>query len=93
MYRSYPIGTQIKDESGNYIYAKETTPNRWRPIYIGQTSSLMDRLVDHEKETCAKRHGATHIHAHTSSSSEQVRKREESDLILNYSPACNEKIG
>ncbi len=90
-YWIYPIGASFKDEPGNYIYAKETSPNRWRAIYIGQTSSLKDRLADHEKEACAKRNGATHIHAHTSSNSEDVRRSEEEDLIKKWDPPCNKQ--
>jgi len=91
-YWIYPIGTSFKDVPGNYIYAKETEPGKWRPVYIGQTSSLKDRLADHEKEACAKRNGATHVHTHTSSDSETVRKVEETDLVLMWKPVCNEQI-
>ena len=84
-----PIGTAFKDEPGNYIYAKETSPDHWAPVYIGQTSSLEDRLADHEKEECAARHGATHIHAHTKSAGKAARLAEESDLIENWNPVCN----
>lgn len=59
-YWIHKIGTSFKDEQVNYIYAKETEPGRWRPMYVGQTSSLADRLADHEKEACAKPNGATH---------------------------------
>jgi hypothetical protein len=85
----HPLGTSFKGEPGNYIYAKETEPRRWRPVYIGQASSLKDRLADHEKEGCAKRNGATHVHAHTSSSTEATRTAEETDLIEKWSPVCN----
>lgn len=88
-YWIYPIGARFKDEPGNYIYAKQVQPGRWRPVYIGQTSSLQDRLADHEKEACAKRNGATHVHAHTSSGDEAKRRSEEEDLIAKWSPACN----
>jgi hypothetical protein len=91
-YWIHPIGTEFKDAPGNYIYAKETEPRKWRPVYIGQTSSLRDRLADHEKESCAKRNGAMHIHAHTSSNSEDTRRSEESDLISKWNPACNEQL-
>ena len=91
-YLIYPIGTSFKDIPGNYIFAKETSPTKWWPVYIGQTSSLQNRLADHEKEACAKRNGATHVHVHASSSSEAERKAEESDLIANYKPACNEQM-
>ncbi|MBI3162526.1 MAG: GIY-YIG nuclease family protein [Chloroflexi bacterium] len=91
-YWIYPIDTLFMDIPGNYVFAKETSPKRWRPIYIGQTSNLQNRLSNHEKEACAKRHGATHIHAHTSSYLESTRKAEESDLIAQYMPECNERI-
>jgi len=90
-YQVFEMGTNFKDIPGNYIYAKKTNTGTWKALYIGQTSSLGNRLGDHEKEGCAKRNGATHIHAHSSPSSEQTRKIEEVDLIKNYSPACNEQ--
>lgn len=91
-YWIYPIGTSFKEEPGNYIFAKETKPGYWLPCYIGQTEDLDDRLGDHEKEACAKRHGATHIHTHLTSGGETVRKAEEKDLILRWNPPCNEQL-
>ncbi|HXG28617.1 MAG TPA: hypothetical protein VNJ47_07205 [Nevskiales bacterium] len=93
-YWIHGFNTAWKEASGNYIYAKETSPGsgRWVPIYIGQTKNLADRLADHEKEACARRNGATHIHAHVSSSDEAARKREEADLIAKWKPVCNEQL-
>jgi len=91
-YWIHPIGASFKDAPGNYIYAKESSPGRWSPLYIGETSSLKDRLADHEREECATRNGATHVQAHTSSESESVRKVEESDLIVRWEPVCNEQV-
>ena len=87
-YWIYQIGENFKDKPGNYIYAKETNPQSWRPVYIGQTSSLSERLADHEKEACATRNGATHIHAHTSGEL-RLRRAEEDDLIEKWDPVCN----
>ena len=89
-YWIHPIGADFKDEPGNYIYAKETKPQHWRPVYIGQTSSLADRLADHEKEACATRNGATHIRAHTTSGGQLRRRAEEDDLIEKWKPVCND---
>jgi hypothetical protein len=91
-YWIHSIGTTFKEVSGNYIYAKETRPGYWTPCYIGQTKNLNDRLSDHKKEVCAKRHGATHIHAHTNAQGEAVRLAEEKDLIINHQPPCNEQL-
>ena len=90
-----PFYTYFKETPGNYIYAKETPPgsNRWEAIYIGQSENLSQRLADHEKEAEAIRLGATHIHAHTSSPDEDVRRAEESDLIAGLRPPCNERPG
>ena len=89
-YWIHPLGTTFKALPGNYIFAKETSPDHWLPVYIGQTESLRDRLGGHEKEACAKRNGATHIHAHLNSS-KQARLAEEKDLILKWKPPCNDQ--
>src|SRR5713101_7429409 len=49
-YWIYPLGTSFKEKPGNYIFAKEVQPGRWRPIYVGQTENLGARLPAHEKE-------------------------------------------
>ena len=82
------IGGGFKDEPGNYIYAKDT-PTGWFPLYIGETSSLKDRLADHEKEPCAKQNGATHVHSHTEHGGEAIRRIEEEDLVEKWHPVCN----
>jgi len=90
-YWIYEIGNKFKEEAGNYIFAKETKPGYWKPVYIGQTVNLDERLENHEKETCAKRNGATHIHAHLNSKKED-RLSEEKDLIQKWQPTCNEQL-
>lgn len=87
-YQVYPLGTRFKKEVGNYIYCREVAAGRWAPQYIGQTTCLDERLGDHEKEACARRNGATHIHAHLNPV--QIdRFAEEEDLIRAYRPPCN----
>ena len=54
-YWIYKIGTQFKDEPGNYVFAKETSPKRWSPVYIGETDSLARRIPNHEKLPCITR--------------------------------------
>jgi len=91
-YYIYPLGTRFATEPGNYIFAKEFRPGHWLPCYIGQTENLGERLVDHEKEPCARMHGATHIHAHVNRVSAS-RSAEETDLIRKWRPPCNERAG
>ena len=83
------IDGAFKDEPGNYIFAKETSAGRWAAIYIGETDCLKTRLPNHEKLPCVRRYEGTHIHVHTNSSDESVRRAEESDLIENNDPPCN----
>ena len=91
-YWIYLIGTSFKEEPGNYIFAKETSTGRWTPCYIGQTENLNQRLGDHEKEACAERHGATHIHVRLNNGGKAARCAEEADLIKKWKPPCNEQL-
>lgn len=87
-YSIYPIGTRFKEEGGNYIFCKKNAAGKWESQYIGQAKNLNERLGSHEKEACAKRRGATHIHAHLEAN-ESTRLAEEKDLIHNFKPSCN----
>ena len=91
-YWVYPLGTRFDRVPGNYLFAREATPQRWLPCYIGQTENLQDRLGDHEKEACARHHGATHLHAHQNLGGEEARKMEEEDLIQQWQPPCNRQL-
>ena len=88
-YWIHKIGTSFVNKPGNYIYAKETSPRKWKPVYIGETGSLAERLANHEREECALNNGATHIHGHTSTTGRHIRLVEEADLIEKWKPACN----
>ena len=84
----YSIDATFADKPGNYIYAKDTQAG-WVSVYIGETSSLKDRLANHEKEPCAKKNGATSVHAHTEHGGEAIRRLEEEDLVEKWHPVCN----
>lgn len=88
-YWIYSLGTTFNQQPGNYVFAKEVSAGNWSPVYIGQTESLGIRLANHEKESCAKRNGATHIHVHASKGGDAMRREEESDLIAKWNPPCN----
>lgn len=92
VYWIYPIGTSFKELPGNYVFARESRPGYWVPVYMGQTENLNQRLENHEKEACARRNGATHIHAHTNSAGEASRRAEERDLVTRWKPVCNEQL-
>jgi hypothetical protein len=89
-YWIYSIDTEFDAVPANYIYAKESKPHHWRPVYIGETRDLSDRTLDsHHKEKCIEDNGATHIHVHKSSDDEDIRRDEESDLVAKWAPICN----
>ena len=90
-YWIYPIGTSFKPEPGNYIYAKYGGSLGWVAAYVGQTGNLRERLSNHPEEPCARRHGATHIHARVNSGGEMARRNEESDVIIRHLPPCNQR--
>ena len=93
-YNVYDPGPAWNDVPGNYIFAKRISTKDgliWTAIYIGETKSFKERLGHHhEKWACAQRHGMTHVHAHTGSTSQEVRRREEADLLATGKPPCND---
>lgn len=87
-YWIYRLGTTFESASGNYIFAKETNPGAFRPIYVGQTADLSERFDEHHKMLCIKQNGATHIHVHKTAA-ERSRLAEEADLLDKWHPVCN----
>lgn len=90
-YEAYEVGEHSWLEvPGNYIFARiNAASGRWSALYIGETSNLKDRITNHDKWDCARSHGVTHIHAHTTGLSQQKRQSEEQDLIALHTPPCN----
>lgn len=92
-YKVFDLETPWNDVPGNYIFAK-FTGSSWKPLYIGETTSLKVRLTtNHHQWPCAQSHGVTHIHAHTSSKSLTSRRNEEMNLIRQHNPPCNRFTG
>ncbi len=94
LYSAYSVGDHNIERSfenvpGNYIFAKKTVLGDFSPIYIGQSGNISERLDDHHKNSCIRRRGATHIFLHRNDD-ENARLAEESDLLGNSDPPCNE---
>lgn len=77
-----------KQAPGVYIFAGLDSGGVWRPLYVGQTNSLADRLANHPKWPEASQLGATHIHARVEQYPAE-RLRVESELIAAYQPRLN----
>lgn len=75
------------DVPGLYIFSRQTA-NGWVPLYIGQATSLRDRLCRHEREAEARRLGATHVHAMVEKSA-LARNYAEAQLIGWFNPPLN----
>ena len=88
-YEVHPVGQEFPAVAGNYIFAKETPPGWWSPIYIGRTANLSERFDGHHKMPCIRANGATHIHIHWNNGDAQMRLDEEADLIAKHNPPCN----
>ena len=89
----YPRGTRFNEPCpGIYIYARETSPHKWIPIYIGQTENVNVRLTNHEQQECVDQNGATHIHV-SIITNEKSRLAIENDLIQQWKPVCNTQFG
>ena len=85
----YPRGTKFNEPCpGIYIYARETSPHKWIPIYIEQTENVNVRLANHEQRECVDQNGATHIHV-SIITDEKSRFTLEKDLIEQWKPVCN----
>ena len=89
----YPRGTKFNEPCpGIYIYARETSPHKWVPIYIRQTENVNVRLANHEQRECVDQNGATHIHV-SIITDEKSRFTLEKDLIEQWKPVCNTQFG
>ncbi|MBI4965513.1 MAG: hypothetical protein HY913_19705 [Desulfomonile tiedjei] len=88
-YSIFPIGAPFREEPGNYVFAKETAPGRWAPLFIGEAENLRDRLLAHDRLSRVVRLGGTHVHVHATPEGRDARWGEESDLLEKWDPPCN----
>jgi hypothetical protein len=89
----YPRETKFNEPCpGIYIYARETAPHKWVPIYIRQTKNVNVRLANLEQQECVDQNGATHIHV-SIITEEKARFTLEKDLIEQWKPICNTQFG
>ncbi len=89
----YPPGTKFNEPCpGIYIYARETSPHKWTPIYIGKAENVNTALTNHEQQKCVDLNGATHVHVRIVTK-EKSRVAIEKDLIEKWKPVCNKQFG
>jgi len=88
-YSIYQVGAALEAVPGNYIFAEETRPGTFLPVYIGQTSDLAQPLDQHVAMPCIRRNGAAFLHVRKNEGGEAARLAEAADLIALWDPPCN----
>ncbi|WP_398473171.1 hypothetical protein [Tardiphaga sp.] len=88
-----PIRTIYRDIPGVYIFCQSIGGNLWKPLYVGETSSMRRRLTDeldaHHSFGAVLLNGATHLSTLHVSSGLAERFRIETDLRHALRPCCN----
>lgn len=80
MHSIFPLMANIDLTGANYIMVQRLADGRCRPIYIGQSENLRERLPRHEKLLPAIREGATELHVHLQATTDAERFRIETDI-------------
>lgn len=88
-YWVHPMDAAFRKIAGNVVLAKRDDAGRWIPLFVGQTRNFDEGIGSREGLACARGHGATHLHVHFSSPSEQVRTAECDDIVARWRPVCN----
>ena len=89
---AYSIDSSFDNVGAIYVFTKQNydsqRTSRYRPLYIGKTSELGDRIDGHEKWDCVNENGANSICVYWESSATK-RSTIETDLLNNYTTPCN----
>lgn len=83
------IGATFEAVPGNYIFAEETGPGTFLPVYIGQASDLSQPFDQHHPMPCIRRNRAAYVHVRKNDAGDKARLAEASDLIALWDPPCN----
>ena len=67
----------------------ETGGKTHDPIYIGETDDLKERLGNHHKADCFRKHNANQVCVHQEFTA-QNRITIEADILANYNWVCND---
>jgi hypothetical protein len=89
-YLIYRIGTTLEAGPGNFVFAEETGPGTFMPVYIGQTSDLSQPLDQHHAMRCIRRKGVAFVHVRRNDGGDRARLAEEADLVALWDPPCNQ---
>lgn len=90
----YPKDSTFPNISAVYIFVKRISNSSgkysYKPLYIGESSELGERIKNHNKEKCVEKNGYTHI-CILPIQKEKHRLEIESDLIHKWDTPCNKQ--
>lgn len=90
----FSADTSFNSVGAVYIFTKRTVGSdgtgTHTSLYIGETSSLADRIPNHEKWPCVKKHGGNCICVHRDEG-EKSRLNKETDLRAAHATPCNDQ--
>jgi hypothetical protein len=89
LFYCYPLNSTFAKAEGLYLFSK-LAGNTHNLVYLGMTQDLSSRFTDHHKEECIDDKGANTISIHWLSG-KQTLLDAETDILGNYSFACNER--
>ena len=87
----------VGNSPGNYMISAKLKSGKYRSIYVGQTTDLQGRLLDHlsnsETNTCLKKQKKYHLEFRFCYVSDQKDRDDvEYTLYKKYPHECNDKI-
>jgi hypothetical protein len=86
----YARSTAFRPVGVIYVMATRQASGSYSLIYIGQTGDASERPLNHHRQSCFDKHGATLILIHQEAN-EKMRFAIETDLIQNYNTPCNKQ--
>lgn len=95
-YDETTVKKNVMNKSGNYMILVKQKNENYRPVYVGKTVDLEQRLLEHlsnsESNPCLKKHVKEHILGmrYCYVYSETDRQNVEYSLYKNYSHECNQ---
>ncbi|MGL4388192.1 MAG: GIY-YIG nuclease family protein [Brevinema sp.] len=88
----YEKGENFNDVTCIYVYSYVNSNNKWKAVYVGQTTQLKTRISQHansdsDTDKCIRKSNFTHIHVYQvpSNSLDSI----ETDLLKQYTWSCN----
>lgn len=87
----FPLSLGTFVAGANYIMVQRLSDGSRKPIYVGQSENLRDRLPRHEKLLAAQLLGATELHVHVLAQTDAERFRIETDLRHGHPAPLNDQ--